>query len=174
MIEDAWAAGFDIQGRDQLNGKLSGTSKWIGATEIASFLSKNKIKSRIFDFHKPTSANGRFHPKMLDFAGEYFRTRGKSVGNELRVVPPLYLQHDGHSRTIVGVERLKSSGEIKLLIFDPLHQKMNLLKGGGGNLASLRNGLEAFKHKQYQIVAVTGLYGDEAEASKVLTSVRIP
>lgn len=31
-IEEAWAAGYDIEGRDQLKGKLLGTRKWIGAT----------------------------------------------------------------------------------------------------------------------------------------------
>ena len=31
---------------------------------------------------------------------------------------PLYLQHQGHSRTIVGMETAKS-GETHLLLFDP-------------------------------------------------------
>lgn len=34
-------------------------------------------------------------------------------------IPPLYLQHDGHSRTIVGVE--KRGNQINLLLFDPSH-----------------------------------------------------
>lgn len=32
--------------------------------------------------------------------------------------PPLFFQHAGHSRTIVGIEHLKS-GKINLLLFDP-------------------------------------------------------
>lgn len=31
-IEEAWRAGFDIQGKQQLKGKVSGTQKWIGTT----------------------------------------------------------------------------------------------------------------------------------------------
>jgi hypothetical protein len=31
-IEDAWRAGFDAVGREQLRGKLVGTNKWIGTT----------------------------------------------------------------------------------------------------------------------------------------------
>lgn len=31
-IEAAWADGFDPPGREQLQGQLQGTSRWIGAT----------------------------------------------------------------------------------------------------------------------------------------------
>ena len=49
-------------------------------------------------------------------------------------VPPLYLQHQGHSRTIVGVEVMKKSdtdsGGVRLLVFDPSNNKMaNFLTG---------------------------------------------
>jgi len=39
LIEKAWAAGFDEAGRQQLRGKVVGTRKWIGATEIYAVLS---------------------------------------------------------------------------------------------------------------------------------------
>jgi len=38
LIERAWSAGFDEAGRRQLGGKLVGTRKWIGATEIYALL----------------------------------------------------------------------------------------------------------------------------------------
>lgn len=44
MIEWAWAQGFDIQGAEQLGGKLMNTRKWIGATEVVTLLSSLKIK----------------------------------------------------------------------------------------------------------------------------------
>lgn len=31
-VEEAWRAGFDQEGKQQLKGKLVGTSKWIGTT----------------------------------------------------------------------------------------------------------------------------------------------
>jgi len=31
-IEEAWRAGFDVAGRDQLRGKVVGTQRWIGTT----------------------------------------------------------------------------------------------------------------------------------------------
>jgi len=39
LIEHAWSAGFDEAGCRQLGGKLVGTRKWIGATEIYAVLS---------------------------------------------------------------------------------------------------------------------------------------
>lgn len=44
MIEWAWAQGFDIQGAEQLGGKLVNTRKWIGATEVFTLLSSLRIK----------------------------------------------------------------------------------------------------------------------------------
>ena len=44
MIEAAWQRGFDVQGRDQLGGNLHKTRKWIGATEIVTFLASIRIK----------------------------------------------------------------------------------------------------------------------------------
>jgi len=38
LIERAWSAGFDEAGCRQLGGKLVGTRKWIGATEIYALL----------------------------------------------------------------------------------------------------------------------------------------
>ena len=39
LIESAWARGYDETGCRQLGGKLVGTRKWIGATEIYAVLS---------------------------------------------------------------------------------------------------------------------------------------
>ena len=43
-IEWAWRQGFDVQGCDQLGGKLHNTRKWIGATEIVTVLSSLRIR----------------------------------------------------------------------------------------------------------------------------------
>ena len=44
LIEIAWQKGFDHQGSQQLGGKVTDTTKWIGATEIVATLSSLKIK----------------------------------------------------------------------------------------------------------------------------------
>lgn len=45
LIEEAWAKGFDPQGRAQLRNSLINTEKWIGATDIAALLSSLRIRS---------------------------------------------------------------------------------------------------------------------------------
>ena len=183
MIEAAWERGFDAQGREQLGGMLRGTKKWIGATEIVTFLASVRIKSEVLDFHRPTANDGS-HPQLFSWVANHFRSR---VGRGH--VPPLYLQHQGHSRTIVGVEVMKKSdggngsggGGVRLLVFDPSNNKMaNFLTGNdaavNGALKQLRKNLGAIKSRQYQIVAVTGVYSSDEEAArqKVIVSTRIP
>ena len=53
VIEEAWRAGFDRAGCEQLGGRLVNSRKWIGATEIATFLSFCNVDSEIYDFHAP-------------------------------------------------------------------------------------------------------------------------
>eukprot|EP01031_Cornospumella_fuschlensis_P040282 gene40282-49082_t len=49
-IENAWKAGFDPEGARQLDHKLCGTNKWIGATECAVFFRSRGFRARIVDF----------------------------------------------------------------------------------------------------------------------------
>lgn len=44
LIEAAWAKGFDQQGKEQLGNKVTNTTKWIGATEIAATLYSLKVR----------------------------------------------------------------------------------------------------------------------------------
>ena len=104
LIEAAWRKGFDVQGSEQLGGKLVNTRKWIGATEIVAFFTANRIKTELLDFHTPTTKDGT-HPKLFQWVLDYFRERARAKA----FTPPLYLQHQGHSRTIVGIEVLASS-----------------------------------------------------------------
>ena len=39
-IENGWLAGFDEEGRHRLQGVLSGTEKWLGATEVSVLFSQ--------------------------------------------------------------------------------------------------------------------------------------
>ena len=164
VIEEAWRAGFDRAGCEQLGGRLVNSRKWIGATEIATFLSFCHIDSEILDFHAPTAANGT-HPRLFDWVVSYFRqTRS--------LTPPLYLQHQGHSRTIVGAEMM-AGGAVRLLILDPSHSPANL---GENTMRLVRKTLLGMRSKQYQIVAVTGKLdsAQNREAKKVIASRRIP
>lgn len=81
--------------------------------------------------------------------------------------PPLYLQHQGHSRTIVGIEQHRD-GYLTLIVFDPSHspEQMNQLKNTATSLTGMRlirKSLAAMKARQYQLVAVRGIMDTERE-----------
>jgi len=162
LIEEAWASGFDEPGAAQLGGRLLGTRTWIGATEVAVLLRSQGVRAHIIDFSSlvPPHADNLFR-----WVWDYFEQgrsqpsgaaavggagRGGAVFQSLRA--PLYLQHQGHSRLIVGAVR--KSGKVQLLILDPAacpdKLMAALLKGSIENAFSM----ESFKIPQYQLVEV--------------------
>ncbi|KAG8039495.1 hypothetical protein G9C98_008138 [Cotesia typhae] len=172
MIEWAWSLGFDVQGAEQLGGKLVNTRKWIGATEVVTLLSSLRIRCQLVDFHRPTSPDGS-HPEMFQWVLQYFQKN-----DEFK--PPLYLQHQGHSRTIMGVEQLRD-GSITMLVLDPSHTpvqmgQFNSTSSAPGAMRLIRKSTAAMKARQYQIVAVVGTMENESryQMSKVLRTTRIP
>ncbi|XP_053316270.1 zinc finger-containing ubiquitin peptidase 1-like [Spea bombifrons] len=183
MIEDSWKEGFDPHGASHFNGKLHGTKAWIGACEIYCVLTSLRLKCRIIDFHKPSSPSGT-HPLLFDWVLNYYSS---NAPNSDRVVctskPAIYLQHQGHSRTIVGIEERKNKSYC-LLLFDPgcPHENMcKLLKHNmdSAALKPLRKFPGSLKHKQYQIVAVEGVLSAEEKAvclqmTKTFKAERIP
>ncbi|KAI8639815.1 peptidase family C78-domain-containing protein [Parasitella parasitica] len=120
LIEKAWQEGFDTLGAAQLDHHVFKTRKWIGTTEVYTLLAYLGIRSTIIDFHQPGPQ--QLHHELMDWIQSYFmdsaahRKSTKTVCITNR--PPLYLQHQGHSRTVVGIELLKS-GKRNLIMFDP-------------------------------------------------------
>ncbi|RUS86366.1 hypothetical protein EGW08_005884 [Elysia chlorotica] len=171
MIESAWGKGFDPDGCRQLRGCLVNTQKWIGATEIVATLASLGVRCRLADFHAPSAPDGT-HPRLLEWVTDYFTSRQPQ-----QFTPPLYLQHQGHSRTIVGVE--VDRGTTRLLLFDPGSKRdhiAGLLSNGldWKSMRTFRRTQAAFKARQYQIVAVVGiLTAREYEESKIIKSERI-
>lgn len=155
MVESAWTQGFDVQGKEQLGCKLYNTRKWIGATEIVTLFSWMRIECQLVDFHRPTALNG-CHPELFNYVLRYFEQPRPHT-------PPLYLQHQGHSRTIIGIEQ-KASG-LTLLILDPSHSPRQVASLGSSqdSLRLIRRGPNAMKAPQYQIVSVVGKLDTEQE-----------
>ncbi|CEP09171.1 hypothetical protein [Parasitella parasitica] len=120
LIEKAWQEGFDTLGAAQLDHHVFKTRKWIGTTEVYTLLAYLGIRSTIIDFHQPGPQQS--HHELIDWIQSYFMdsaihkksTKTVCITNR----PPLYLQHQGHSRTVVGIELLKS-GKRNLIMFDP-------------------------------------------------------
>ncbi|XP_066467153.1 zinc finger-containing ubiquitin peptidase 1 [Tiliqua scincoides] len=182
LIEDVWKDGFDPQGASHFTSKLQGTKAWIGACEIYSLLTSLRLKCQIVDFHEPTGPSGT-HPRLFEWVLNYYAT-DKENGTKVVCTskPPIYLQHQGHSRTILGIEE-KKNRTLCLLIFDPgcpTQEMQKLLKGIDSNsLRLLRRFVGSLKHKQYQIVTVDGVLSAEEkvarrQSSQVFTAQRIP
>jgi hypothetical protein len=122
MLENAWKEGFDPQGAKDFGQSVVESSKWIGTTEVHSLLAYLGVRSSIIDFHQPDDSKKKLHTKMMDWIESYFTCDVTKVETQKNVYitdkPPLYLQHQGHSRTVVGVETLPA-GKKNLIMFDP-------------------------------------------------------
>ncbi|CAJ1061493.1 zinc finger-containing ubiquitin peptidase 1 [Xyrichtys novacula] len=176
MIEEAWREGMDAQGALHFDHRLQGTRAWIGATEIYSLLTSLSISAHIVDFHKPTGP-GDTHPRLFEWVKQYF---SQSSSNKLppRLVqtslPPLYLQHQGHSRSIIGLEQ-KKNGSLCLLLLDPAStvseaRKLLSRDSVGSALRCVRKFSSGLKHTQYQVVALQGVLSAEEKQISILNS----
>ena len=141
LIEKAWDEGWDPQGRLEL-GLLAGTRTWIGTPEIYTCLSYLGIKSIIYDF---TGNKSHIQAVVASHFGEL---------NPY----PLYLQYNGHSRTIVGIYKQS------LLLFDP----------GKPKVVPYPVPFSKLQRKEYQILKPVEMFEKgERERSKVLKSIRL-
>lgn len=170
LIEQAWNCGLDIEGKAQLSGSLVNTAKWIGATEVCAMFASVRIKCDLVDIQPAKGV--LIGPILFKFVKKYFEEQTK-LGQHIH---PIYLQHDGHSRTIVGIECGKSEN---LLLFDPSTRKnkMDQLKSGvSKSMQVFRRNVSVFsKNETYQLVLVRDIINtdEEYERLKVLTSTRI-
>ncbi|XP_072251098.1 zinc finger-containing ubiquitin peptidase 1 isoform X2 [Leuresthes tenuis] len=177
MIEEAWKEGLDPQGASHFSQRVRGTRGWIGATEIYILLTSLGISARIIDFHQPTGA-GDTHPRLFDWVKQYFCQSGRSSRLPPRVIqtdlPPLYLQHQGHSRSIVGIEQ-KKNGSLCLLLLDPAcsasdTRKLLSRETVSFSIRHVRKFPRSLKHRQYQLVAAQGVLSAEDKQVRILNS----
>ncbi|WWC91618.1 uncharacterized protein L201_006564 [Kwoniella dendrophila CBS 6074] len=144
-IQEAWEAGHDPEGKRQLKGKILGTKKWIGPSDLYAMFTYKGIPCKLYDFPKPKDpkdGSRTAHIALQKWVKAYFseetpakqgqpnesafdilmRTsdEGAGRGEVVRISKkfPLILQHSGHSRTIIGYEE-NARGDINLLLFDP-------------------------------------------------------
>lgn len=126
------------------------------------------------------------HQVLLDWVWNYFSEESltTSVQNRQVVITnrvPLYFQHDGHSRTIVGIQfRRQQNGvpQYNLLILDPAHRTVALersLRENAGWKKLIKRGAHTLKKPQYQLCYIDpGIaIGEEMEQLKKIDSVFI-
>eukprot|EP00252_Welwitschia_mirabilis_P027966 TRINITY_DN9854_c0_g1_i1.p1 TRINITY_DN9854_c0_g1~~TRINITY_DN9854_c0_g1_i1.p1 ORF type:complete len:188 (-),score=32.79 TRINITY_DN9854_c0_g1_i1:235-750(-) len=130
------------------------------------------------------------HQVLLDWVWNYFTGDKCSHSNSepknskgnvfTSQKTPLYFQHDGHSRTIIGIQRRqKSKGkpheDAILLILDPAQNTKELamaLRGNAGWQKLVKRGVHTLRKSEYQLCYVDpGIaYGEELERLKLLES----
>ena len=168
LLDGAWRAGYDRQGAKELGHQVRETRKWIGATEAAVLFRSFGVRAEVIDFANPTGP-GKTHIRLVQWVEEYFREAGAAERTEL---PPLYLQHSGHSRTVIGFGQYKSNKYVTLL--DPMVDPDKLrrfVRQRGRDLVWLLSRISShFTKPQYQIVFFNGLIDShKQEAYKCIT-----
>ncbi|OIV96896.1 hypothetical protein TanjilG_00478 [Lupinus angustifolius] len=199
-LEIAWEKGFDPDGSAQFDNAIYGSQKWIGTTECATLLRSFALRARVVDFGPKESEScyisvpgssvddaldkkSKAYQVLTDFVWNYFSDKSSIQFDHQRVLisekTPLYFQHDGHSRTIVGIQvehQLNGILEYNLLILDPAHSTVALersLKEKVGWQKLMKRGMHTLEEPQYQLCYVDpGIAsGEEMEKLKTIDSV---
>ncbi|XP_057950454.1 uncharacterized protein LOC131145424 [Malania oleifera] len=135
-----------------------------------------------YEFGKLLSGKVKGHQVLIDWVWNYFSENKftKSDGHSVFVTgrAPLYFQHDGHSRTIVGIQvKHQKNGmqQHNLLILDPAHRTAALessLKENFGWQKLIKRGIHTLKKQQYQLCYIDpGIAcAEEMEQLKTLDS----
>lgn len=159
-LEMAWEAGFDVEGARQLGNRVKGTTKWIGTTECAALLRMFGFRALIADFKITESNKG----SLLEWVWNYFSQGGEADLAQTMTISsrsPLYFQHEGHSRIIVGVEKLTrpplAVEEITLLVLDPNISRQSVydaMENASGWQQLVRRSKDTLRNSEYQLLWV--------------------
>ncbi|RKP04991.1 peptidase family C78-domain-containing protein, partial [Thamnocephalis sphaerospora] len=126
LIESAWDQGFNAQGRAETGG-IKGTRKYIGTPEAQALFCGLGIPSSVEAF-RPAKDEAPWQ-NLIKAVAKYFSQEESEADEKIRrtSLPPIYLQHKGHSMTIVGVEK-QGDGSWNLLVLDPSNRDPESIK----------------------------------------------
>ncbi|CAA0831285.1 Peptidase C78- ubiquitin fold modifier-specific peptidase 1/ 2 [Striga hermonthica] len=149
------------------------------------FLSKGKMHlDKSSKHHDVLSEKAKCHQVLTEWVWNYFSGSSACRTANCRVVfsekSPLYFQHDGHSRTIVGIQakHLKNrTKQYNLLILEPSDKTRILEKSlieKSGWQKFIKRGVHTLKKPLYQVCYVDpGIArGEELERLKTINSSR--
>ena len=178
LLEQAWQSGWDAKGAIHYRGNLAHKRAWIGAVEVATALGFCHLDATIVQFIKCRESQCLLGPfckahfekkagccycldkssrqcvvetlQMVESTAEILRGEPRSCTCP---VLPLYLQWEGHSVTVIGVELDKHLCVTQLLVLDPM-------KSGSattdelqqGRLAPLRKAIAPLMNRNSQLV----------------------
>lgn len=124
IVEAAWDRGINSVSRIETGG-IRGTRKFIGTPEAQALLLQLGIGCEAVAFKNSPNAednvNDSAEARMKRHVEEYYE---QGIFNPVLKVretrlPPIYLQHHGHSITIIGIQRTVDD-QLHLLVFDPV------------------------------------------------------
>ena len=118
LLEDSWRDGSDPSACRYFSSALvgkQGESGYTGAADFCCLLRHLGVSCNVETFGNV--------PDLLHFCRDYFTDTSTALmsGSPVlqRSVPPLFLQREGHSRTIVGVSYAPADNVVRLVLFDP-------------------------------------------------------
>lgn len=130
-LEELLKKGNEQSTDADVDGVLTDSKVWIGASEALDLLNALQVNAHVKDFETPTD-NER--SDMFEWIYRHFEAscgdrncglhnsqrRGHGEGTEIleALVAPMYCQWQGHSVTIIGAEK-SWAGEVSLIIVDP-------------------------------------------------------
>ncbi|OAY78820.1 Zinc finger with UFM1-specific peptidase domain protein [Ananas comosus] len=159
------------------------------AKQLFGPMDKFVVRSNEFCDHdlSRSDTSGIGHQILVDWVWNYFMSKTSiKVGSSRRVIisekTPLYFQHDGHSRTIVGIQMQKgvrgSPDRYCLLVLDPAHKTKVLersLRDKNGWQKMIKRGVHTLKKPQYQLCYVDPgtAHAEEMEQLKTIDSILV-
>ncbi|CAJ1970572.1 unnamed protein product [Sphenostylis stenocarpa] len=143
---------------------------------IGDSVDKESSGSRVVNSTKKLNKG---HQVLMDFVWNYFSHEGtvKFDHKHVRISDktPLYFQHDGHSRTIVGIQvKHQGSGipQYNLLVLDPSHRTDALERFLTEKVKwqkLIKRGVHTLKKQRYQLCYVDPGISTEEEMEKLKT-----
>ncbi|TGZ74818.1 hypothetical protein CRM22_000736 [Opisthorchis felineus] len=215
LLESAWTLGFDPVGASQLASALRSSgfratdpsqpygaaqstdernlvglvdsTAWLGASDLVSLFGSIGVRCSLLECRAPSGPNDS-HPRLLEHVHSYIVT-GRSSSTSLETFSvAMVLQHEGHSRVVIGVEVDEDEQPVALIVLDPnvpVDAMRQIAKAAeyarqpnaSANLSrlaystynwmdilgSLRVDVNDLKHPQYQLLQINGLIENEVD-----------
>ncbi|KAI0998865.1 hypothetical protein K3495_g9331 [Podosphaera aphanis] len=165
-IETAWDIDINPQGRFETGG-IRGTRKYIGTPEAQAMFFSLGIACNAEGIR--SDASKLAHEILFDTVERYFNNNCDKNESKLRqtLLPPVYLQHSGHSMTIIGFERKRDKSK-NVIVFDPATRDNNNITTRIGQtfqhetpenlLKAYRKGVNYFKkYNEFELLKLTSL-----------------
>ncbi|CAH8628488.1 unnamed protein product [Heterobilharzia americana] len=145
LLESAWSLGFDPLGASQISSTINSnkissgstgsgvvsipadgrnliglvdSTACLGATDMVSLFGSIGVRSSIIECRAPSGPGGT-HPYLLTHIYSYISSGNSSGVSNEAVTLPMLLQHEGHSRIVIGVEVDEDEKPIALVVLDP-------------------------------------------------------